>query len=192
MPGPCDHVHKWYDYTVFQLKEVAKANNIGRLSTMKKAAIIKKLEAKNVRVPSRKPAKAAKKPAKAAGKKPAKAAAKKPGRKPGPKPGPKPAQAAAKPKRKYVRKKPFGSRKRRGKKKPPIPEAEDIEEEFADELLVEDEDEDEDMLPLQQPVQKASKTTSAVVNRNPGQKKRQTARKTTNFNKPLMPNKRNN
>ena len=55
--GPCDDIYKWFDFTVYQLKSVARRNNIPRLSTMKKKQIIQKLESNNVPVPRQKPSK---------------------------------------------------------------------------------------------------------------------------------------
>ena len=57
MSRSCEHIFKWYEYTVPQLKSVAKANNIPNFSKMKKTDLIKKLHDKKVPVPANKPAK---------------------------------------------------------------------------------------------------------------------------------------
>lgn len=64
MSRSCEHIFKWYDYTVFQLKSVAKANNIRNFSKMKKTDLIRKLHDKKVPVPANKPAKQKRKPGK--------------------------------------------------------------------------------------------------------------------------------
>lgn len=52
-----DNVYRWHEYTISQLKQVAKKHNITGISKLKKSEIIRKLQSNNVCVPSRKPRK---------------------------------------------------------------------------------------------------------------------------------------